>query len=570
MTATGRIEDLGLAEILYLVGASRRSAELLVDAQGRSLRVLFREGRIIGIRHPRGPASLEDFLVKSGVASATHLAVLAREAALTGKSLREALEADGTLRPGGLEQELEQEIDRLVTSALEIREGSFLFRLVPDVSALAGSYANLVLDRGIEPARIAAVSRAHERDGVHVMRLTLPRNPSARQATLVVPEESLRLPSLGAVAGSQSDIDTALQTAQDMTETQVAPAIAPPERFAVVSLPPGPLRDDVMSVAAIRGLEIRSADHWSDAEQLVRGASGREMAILAHASHAVVPGLELLAFSRTIDRTVPVVLLVEGEAPPGRRAVVADRAARLGVRHLVVLPADGHGAGHVDVRGIALHLVALLESATSPGEHEATPIALLAPVPGGPDLLAELVESAPSTAEPASLAVVARSLLPSLEFGDVARVILDVAGDYFPRAILLVKLKDSLRGIGGFGGSGAATADLLKGLVLPLDGEDFVSRAVRDGRAVVGPPTYASADRGVVSRLGRARHVALLPLSVGGACFGALHADDGGTGAPPADITALTTFLGEVAGPLHGALSAAQRRAEARRSRLPA
>jgi len=66
----GSLEDLGLAEILYVMGISRRSGVLLLETRGKEVSVLFREGQIVALAHPRSPASVEQFLVDMGVTDA--------------------------------------------------------------------------------------------------------------------------------------------------------------------------------------------------------------------------------------------------------------------------------------------------------------------------------------------------------------------------------------------------------------------------------------------------------------------------------------------------------------------
>ena len=52
MSLQGSIEDLGVAELLYVVGVSRRSGLLRLEGAKGHYEILFREGAVVAARRP--------------------------------------------------------------------------------------------------------------------------------------------------------------------------------------------------------------------------------------------------------------------------------------------------------------------------------------------------------------------------------------------------------------------------------------------------------------------------------------------------------------------------------------
>ena len=195
MSLKGNIEDLGVAELLYMVGISRRSGLLHLEGRDGEHELLFRAGRVVAARDRQAPGSLRELLVRRNLIDATHLAVLERQAARQGTPLGELLAEEGVLALGALDGHLTREVERAMEVALALREGSFSFELIGDDDAsVLERFGGLVLAQGIEPATLPAVAERQASGGFSGLGsgLSLPRSEASRQVELLVDDSSIR------------------------------------------------------------------------------------------------------------------------------------------------------------------------------------------------------------------------------------------------------------------------------------------------------------------------------------------------------------------------------------------
>jgi hypothetical protein len=156
------------------------------------------------------------------------------------------------------------------------------------------------------------------------------------------------------------------------------------------------------------------------------------------------------------------------------------------------------------------------------------------------------------------------------EAAEVALGLLDAAGEFFERGILLLREEGRLRPVGAIVQHGdRPPASLLAGTALADDGPDFLARSVREGRPYAGPAPVAASDVAVLGFLGTEHpvRVAVVPLIADGRCFALLYGDDGGDDEAPFDAAPLTAFLADASPAFSAALAVAGRRAETRRLR---
>jgi hypothetical protein len=132
--------------------------------------------------------------------------------------------------------------------------------------------------------------------------------------------------------------------------------------------------------------------------------------------------------------------------------------------------------------------------------------------------------------------------------------------------VLLVRQDSALEPLG----MASAERFSLKSVTgLRADGDDFLSRALRECLPLHGPPPPGAADAAVLDRLGfgGARLVAVLPLVAAGTCYGLLVAETEGD---DAELGTISSFMMEAGPALWEALSRERRRGEARRARAGA
>lgn len=519
MILRGHLEDLGVAEILHVVGAARRSGLLRIDAAGETADVLFDHGAVVGLRGagmPQDPAELLGGAEEGGDAT--------------------------TLR---LQRALESEIVRRLPALLRWSSGTFEFSLEAD----AGPFGALVLEAGIPVARLGA-----RRGGGRTAPEPASDSTAARRATrLLLPEEAIALPGSG-----PADVGAARERADARAAVQVGDTrLRPTVLHALVS---GPLRQGLLGSLADFGAQARAVTSLQDVRAGVEAARARGELVAAafHAGHPDLPGLELLSKLRSVDATAPTLVLLDASWTTARQAALTDRALRLGARLLAVTDE----ASREDVgRDVALRLLGLAEGREDGAIH---------PLRGGAEDAGLLDAEAPPEAirrDAAQLGTLARWMAAAGEAAEIARDMLSVASEHFERCVLLVRGARSLEPIAAC--VDGAPSGLRAGL--PLDGTDFLSRAVRECLPLDGPAPTDEADAAVLRALGAdviPARVTVLPLLAGGGCFGALHAHD--SRADEADVAVLSRFFMEASPSLWEALGRERRRAEARRARAGA
>lgn len=556
MSLRGRLEDLGVAEILHVVGAARRSGLLSLQAGDESAAILFHEGSVTALRGAGMPATLAELLAQAGALDTELREKATTRASAAGLSLDAALVDLGIASSFRSQQAIEAEIERRLPALLALKTGTFEFSLrQPGAPALA-DFGALHLRSGIPVSRLGAA-----RGTVRIVPDGFGETTGARRARLLVEEERIALTPSG---GPTPAPPRQAKPAPDPAPSGAPAALASPRkaggRTVLHCLQAGPLRQGLLAALAenaIGALAVTSLADLDAGAEAAR-ARGESACLVCQASHADLPGGELLARLRSVDASMPAVLVVASTWPVARQSAAMDRASRMGAGLIAVVNGEGSEADARDLADRVLHLLEPRLLAPSP------------PLPGT-DSDEGLTGGSPSPAvrrDAPALATLARMLAAAGEPPEIARQLLDVAAEHFDRCFLFVTENDSLEPL-GIAQAGSALPALPAGLALSALGSDFLSRAVRNGIPLDGPPPAGPGDA-VVLRLLRAEDAAritVLPLLAAGGCFGALAAVSSEEAAASDDLALLSSFFMESSPALWEALSRDRRRAEASRSR---
>lgn len=573
MSLQGNVEDLGVAELLYMVGISRRSGLLHLDGRDGEHEVLFRRGTIVAARDRKAPGSLRELFVRVNLVDETHLSVLERQAARQGVPLADLLAEEGVVAHGSLDEHLRVDVERAVEGALALREGSFSFELIDDADpSILERFGGLVLADGLEPAKLPAVAARGGSGGLGGLGsgVSLPRSEGGRRAELLVDDSSISLPVLPLTGENRRQASVrAAESAPASSRPHVLIALSWTELGRRLQS-----RLESHHVTVLRPKTVSEA-----AERVMRlTAAGAPVTLVGDATLNTLPGAELLARAKLADRGVRVVLLLDPRGTPAQMAAHRERAARLGATHVVLLPP---GEQEADAETAARELAELLEpDAQRPaGEPEA-----IHPLPDEP----EPAPDWPGTrAEPdvvlgltavdsqdSRLATLLREVLASRAAVELALELLEVAGEYAPRATLWVPAAGAT--VRGFGvtsedaGVQARLSSSLPRLRLPARDADLPCACLRDGKSRRVPAPLAGA--GLAAALGEpaAKQVAGIPLLAGGSPVACLVLDDAGQAERLPPLQALERFVAGLSPALGDALARDRANAEARRLRAEA
>ena len=565
MSLRGQLEDLGVAEILHVVGAARRSGLLRLQSPAGRADVLFRDGTVVALRGAGMHETLAELLAAAGALDEELRTRAQAHASAHGTSLDEALAALGHASSFRAQQAIEAEIERKLPSLLPWKSGTFEFSLIAESDPASLRFGAMALESGLAVARLGA---ARGRRGLPPE--SAGETTGARRARLLIAEDRIALPGSGPGTGTivaRAITAPAPPAAAATLPPQPAPAPRGAGRTVLHCLQSGPLRQRLLAALAEASVAALAVTTWTELDAAVEAARSRgESVVLAcHAGHPDLPGIELLARLRSVDAGAPAVLLMGTEWPTGRQAAVADRAQRLGARVLALLAQDG-GPADEAAADLAARLLLLLQPHGA-GEPPLPPQAGSDRI--GLDIDAEAPPSFSRRAAP-QLGVLARWLAAAGETAEIAREILAVGGEHFDACVLLVRNDGVLEPLGHATGAGGAAPPVMKTGGFPAGGADFLARAVRDGMPLDGPPPAAPADLPVLRMLGAegAARLAVLPLLAAGTCYGVLAAR---TDEPAdSDLSTLSTFVVEAGPALWEALSRERRRLEARRTRAGA
>jgi len=167
MSLVGKLEDLGLAEILQIVSLSHKSGMLKLNSCGRTGTIFFRDGQVTRATSSAFPEHLGDLLLRSGMIEPDTL----RQAtphpadAFLRPALGQILAAEFGVERTAIDALVRAQIEQIVYSFFGWGEGSFVFEL-GEPEALAATTLDplqFMLDVGLNPHWLALEgTRLHE------------------------------------------------------------------------------------------------------------------------------------------------------------------------------------------------------------------------------------------------------------------------------------------------------------------------------------------------------------------------------------------------------------------------
>jgi hypothetical protein len=128
-------------------------------------------------------------------------------------------------------------------------------------------------------------------------------------------------------------------------------------------------------------------------------------------------------------------------------------------------------------------------------------------------------------------------------------LVMQVAREFFERAILFLVKNDELRGLGGFGRvpKDRSMNLLVRGIVIPLAEPSAFRDVVARRRPFVGPVPEGKWTRSLMARIGpfQSRSVALMPLLTHREPVALLFGDNPETGRDVGRLDALVVFINQ-------------------------
>jgi hypothetical protein len=167
MSLGGKLEDLGLGEILSIVGLSRRSGVLFLRKGDNEGKIVFKYGQVIYVETNTSP-EIQDILLRHKVLSEEEIDAAKKEFELRFPSVRtftEFLKENKRLKGSYIEKVLTPYVEDEVLKLFKWDEGRFNLEIVDDEKDLS-LYMNpygVVLDIGVNP-QFLAIEGARRKD----------------------------------------------------------------------------------------------------------------------------------------------------------------------------------------------------------------------------------------------------------------------------------------------------------------------------------------------------------------------------------------------------------------------
>lgn len=217
-TLSGKLEELGLDDILQIVGVSRRTGVLTLRSRGREAVLQCRNGLLVRASSTGFQQSLGELMVQKGVVEsgtvAQALTIQQQEGFRDriGAILHQRFQVDLQV----VEQVVREQITNVVMTLFAWHEGNFDFTPKEEIETVDGAYLDplqLMLEQGDDLAGLEAQGELlQQRFGVHE---PLPEQPVAAPA--VEPPAASRC----ALVVVDDDTATAQAIAASFAETQV-------------------------------------------------------------------------------------------------------------------------------------------------------------------------------------------------------------------------------------------------------------------------------------------------------------------------------------------------------------
>ena len=512
MGLNGRLEDLPLLDIVQVVAFSQKTGLLSLETPRGEGAIVFERGLVVSCFTPDTPP-------------------LERSAAALSPEMKAAL--------------IRRRIETALALLVRLREGRFLFRITPAVPASVGTrdIASDTLEHGIKAEELLLdLARGMDEDRRDAAAAV--ESGFAEAAEAVEPKD----PDPGPLAEPVAE-EEALGPEEPPAEPEEAEPLPEDEgRHRVVLL----VEDEPDLRALLARVFIEGS--W----QVVEAGTPRSALRAARSLQDLG-----LPFVLVLDRGMPTSdgtsfdggfevvrrLKKAGFEPPvllmtdRLTRVTQDRARRLGVAKFVFKPSlsrldpDQFAA---DIRAFGTHLrdsiLPMLEAAA------------MAPSPTEPALVTTLPRTEEAWREAAELQRRLEDLRRPQDAAQISALVMNMARDFFERAVLFIVKDDELRGLGGFGP--AAEDDIIlviRETQMPLGEPSTFQEVVASGKPHFGPLAPGRLETALLDTLGRyaSREAAILPLVTNRETIAVLYGDNPTTGAEMRRLDTLEVFLSQ-------------------------
>ena len=512
MGLNGRLEDLPLLDIVQVVAFSQKTGLLSLETPRGEGAIVFERGLVVSCFTPDTPP-------------------LERLAAALSPEMKATL--------------IRRRIETALALLVRLREGRFLFRITPAVPASVGTrdIASDTLEHGIKAEELLLdLARGMDEDRRDAAAAV--ESGFAEAAEAVEPKD----PDPGPVAEPVAE-EEALGPEEPLAEPEEAEPLPEDEgRHRVVLL----VEDEPDLRAFLAHVFIEGS--W----QVVEAGTPRSALRAARSLQDLG-----LPFVLVLDRGMPTSdgtsfdggfevvrrLKKAGFAPPvllmtdRLTRVTQDRARRLGVAKFVFKPSlsrldpDQFAA---DIRAFGTHLrdsiLPMLEAAA------------MAPSPTEPAVVTTLPRTEEAWREAAELQRRLEDLRRPQDAAQISALVMNMARDFFERAVLFIVKDDELRGLGGFGP--AAKDDIIlviRETQMPLGEPSTFQEVVASGKPHFGPLAPGRLETALLDTLGRyaSREAAILPLVTNRETIAVLYGDNPTTGAEMRRLDTLEVFLSQ-------------------------
>lgn len=543
MGLNGRLEDLPLLDIVQVVAYSQKTGCLTLETPRGEAAIVFEKGLVVSSFTPDTVA------------------------------IDPAIEA---LPPQERAVLIRRRIETALEQLIRLREGRFVFRISPEVPTSVGERAigPDTLENGIKSEELLLdLARGMDEDRRDAAAAV--ESGFAEAAEAVVPREGdtapLSAPGRAApeTPAAEGGEEAALpeEEALPLPEIELPPAEAEGGNRVVLLVEDEPdVRRLLAAVFIEAGWQVVEAGSPVAAVRAARSLQDlglpfvlvvdRGMPTSDHASFD--GGLEVVRRLKHAGFETPSLLMTDRLTRP-----VQEKARKLGVAKFVFKPSlsrldpDQFAA---DIRAFGIHVCDTILPALE--------AAVIVPEPGADRGSTALPTTDAAWREAATLQHRLDDLRRPQDASQVSTLVMNMARDYFERAVLFIVKDDELRGLGGFG---PAVHDdiilIIREARIPLSEASVFQDVVASGRAHVGPLPPGRFEALLTDSLGHyaAREAALLPLVTNRETIALLFGDNPLTGSPMRRLDGLLVFLSQAGMSLENAFL--KRHRDARRPR---
>ena len=532
MGLNGRLEDLPLLDIVQVVAFSQKTGYLTVETPRGDAAIVFERGLVVSCFTSDTPA------IDAQVA----LLPAAEKAAAIRRRIEAALEP-----------------------LVRLREGRFVFSLTSEVATRVGT-------RDIAADSLEHGIRAEE------LLLELARGMDEDRRDAAAAVESGFAEAAEAVEPAAAEATPPAEEAAETTSEDAPPAAegdpaVPPELEA---LPEGDGRHQIVllvedepdlrrllaDVFIEGGWQVVEAGNPAGALRAARSLQDLGLPFVLAVDRGMPTsdgasfdgGLEVIRRLKKAGFEPPTLLMTDRLTHP-----VQERARKLGVAKFVFKPSLSRLDPEqfaADIRAFGVHvcdsILPALESA------------VVDPTSEEPAHLTPLPQTEEGWREAADLQRHLEGLRRPQDAAQVSALVMNMARDFFERAVLFIVKDDELRGLGGFG---PAVRDdiilVIRDARIPLSEPSAFQEVVATGRSRVGRLAEGRFEALLMETLGAtaSQEAALLPLVTNRETIALLYGDNPVTGAPMRRLDGLLVFLSQAGMALEAAFLARKRHA---------